>query len=280
MSQRRKIDDKEKGNSRAGWRGLIHVPSALPNIISQHKPQERARGFNLLLDLKPIYLSQGDFLTHSYQQISHVYFPTSALVALAVEMEDGEAVEAGFVGAEGMVNLPIFWGEYAVPYSAITFQEGHAFRMDADVFRREVKFMASLHQSLMRYTSFSFICAAQRAACNCRHSVKQRVADLILVMLDYLGHDSFETTHDLMAGLLGVRRSGVTVALNEFKDSGMIKLHRRQIEIMNPKKLESLTCECYQIIKAELKRLRNSHTIRVLPRIACSNRAILKQTRL
>jgi CRP-like cAMP-binding protein len=203
-------------------------------------------------------VAQGRVLTDSGQWISHVYFPTSALVALLVHMEDGAAVEMGLVGAEGVVNLPVFWGDERSSYSAVVLQEGHALRMRVEVFRREVQHTDGLHKSLMGYSSFAFNCAAQRVACNRLHSLKQRVASWLLGLCDLLGRDKFYTTHELIAELLGIRRAGVTEVVNKFKHDGALQLGRGQIEITDLCKLEESACECYQFLKGELDRFRDA----------------------
>ncbi|HKQ51481.1 MAG TPA: Crp/Fnr family transcriptional regulator [Pyrinomonadaceae bacterium] len=207
--------------------------------------------------LESINVAQGRVLTDSDQWISHVYFPTSALVALLVHMEDGATVGTGLVGAEGVVHLPVFWGEERSSYSAVVLQEGHALRMRVDVFRREVQHTAELQKSLMGYSSFAFNCAAQRIACNRLHSLKQRVASWLLGLCDLLGREMFYATHELVAELLGMRRAGVTEVVNGFKQDGALRSGRGRIEITDLRKLEESACECYQFLRGELDRFRD-----------------------
>jgi CRP-like cAMP-binding protein len=201
-------------------------------------------------------MDQGRTLTRSDQQITHVYFPTTMLVALLVALEDGETVEFGLIGREGMVNLPVFWGAETMGYGAMVLQSGTTLRMRADVFRHEARNTDSLLKSLFLFTDFTFTCAAQRAACNCRHSTTERVASWLLVMCDYLGFKKLVVTHELIAEMLGVRRASVTQALNEFKHHGMLISGRGHIEIIGPEKLASLACECSQVIKKALDQFR------------------------
>jgi CRP-like cAMP-binding protein len=212
----------------------------------------------ILPHLESNTLAQGDVLTYSHQRINHVYFPSSAIVALLVQMEDGEAVEIGLVGKEGMVNLPVFWGEERVHYTAIVLHAGNALRMHADLFRRFVKGTDEFHKSLMSYTGLFFSCAAQHAACYCLHSIKQRIASWLLSSRDFLERDRFYVTHDVIAGELGVRRASVTVALNEFNRNGVLRQQRGRISIIKPQGLERCACECYRIIKTALEVFRDA----------------------
>jgi CRP-like cAMP-binding protein len=273
----------EPALSRSGGRGVIHQSGESANVIAQQNTlssllEGRRRSRNLLLDslpgaeyarlwphLESITVKQGDVLNAPEVRLRHVYFPTNTVIALLVQMEDGEAVEAGLVGLDGIVNLSVFWGEESSPYTAVALQTGYALRMRADVFRREVKYTDALQISLMRYTSLSFNCAAQRAACNSLHSIKQRVTSWLLGLSDLLGRDKFCATHELISGLLGIRRAGVTEAVNELKHSGALRSSRGEFEIIEPQRLEQSACECYRILKAEVESIRDARTTGLQP---------------
>jgi len=258
----------------AGAPVLTRSDGRSPIPLSQQNTarlQGRVPCHNLLLDslpsadyarlsphLESIDVAQGCVLTNSDQWISHVYFPTSALVALLVHMEDGAVVETGLVGAEGVVHLPVFWGEEMSPQSAVVLQEGHALRMRVNLFRREVQHTAGLQKSLMDYSSFAFKCAVHRIACNRLHSLKQRVASWLLGLCYLSEREKFYATHELVAELLGIRRAGVTEVVNGFKQDGALRSWRGQIEITDLRKLEENACECYRILKDALDRFRDA----------------------
>jgi CRP-like cAMP-binding protein len=278
--------------SHSGRHGLVPMSGQTANVIPPQKTYAALRGQhetsrNGLLEslpyaeqarlrphLEPFGVEQGDVLTYQGQWVNHVYFPASALVALLVSTEGGGAVETGLVGAEGMVNLPVFWGDDRVHYTSVAIQAGLVLRMDAGVFRQEAKGVYELQQSLLRYTSFSFTCAAQRVACNRLHSVGERTAALLLNARDHLGRDRLHATHELIAGLVGARRAGVTIALNEFRKGGSLRLGRGQIEIVEPRELESLTCECYRVIRTELDKFRGVRTEGAPAQSARAERAV------
>jgi CRP-like cAMP-binding protein len=264
MQTLKSADEDGRGLLRVGSSVSVTVRGGTESVVSQQTSD------NLLLDalpgaeiekLRPHLESstviQGDILTHSDQMISHVYFPSSALIGLVIGMEDGTTVEAGLVGAEGMVNLPVFWGRERAPYTAIVLQSGNVLRMRVQLFRSELKSTDSLRESLLRYTNLLFDCAAQRAACNCLHTVEQRTASWLLVTRDCSGRDEFHGTHEFISFVVGLRRAGVTQAIGKFKRSGILLAHRGRIKVTDPESLEQFTCECYGIIKAELDRFRN-----------------------
>ena len=62
-------------------------------------------------------------------------------------------------------------------------------------------------------------------------------------------------TQELIAGMLGVRREGVTVAAGRLQDAGAISYVRGRINILDRKSLEESACECYRVVKDEFDRL-------------------------
>jgi CRP-like cAMP-binding protein len=265
---------------------MIEVQAFSPPYARSYSFNERSQTGNLLLDdlsdgdyaqfashLEPVELTHGQVLTSSGRFLSHVYFPTTALVAYVVELEDGATVDVGMVGPEGVVNLGVFWGATKAGYTALPVQAGHALRMRAGLFRREVELNEGLYSSLMAYTSFCFTCSVRRTACNSLHSVKQRTASFLLGLRDYTRQDKFHITHEFIAGLLGVRRSGVTSLINEFSQTKSLRAGRGYIEIVAPRELERFACECYNLGKTELDRFRLSAIYQKPSRRACASRA-------
>jgi CRP-like cAMP-binding protein len=253
-----------RGLSRVGSRDPFTLSAETERLLAQETSHNlllnalpRAELARLRPHLESSNVAQGDILTHSDQRITHIYFPSNALIGLVIGMEDGTTVEAGLVGAEGMVNLPVFWGADKAPYTAIVLQSGNALRMRVELFRSELKAAESLRQSLMQYTNLLFGCAAQRAACNCLHTVEQRTASWLLGTRDCSGRDEFHGTHEFISFVVGLRRAGVTQAVGKFKRNGILMAQRGSIKIIDPESLEHFTCECYGIIKAELDRFRN-----------------------
>ena len=62
-------------------------------------------------------------------------------------------------------------------------------------------------------------------------------------------------THERAANLLGVRREGVTAAAQKLQRSGVIRYNRGHIAVLDRKRLEQGSCECYAAAKREHDRL-------------------------
>ncbi|MEH2264208.1 Crp/Fnr family transcriptional regulator [Nostoc sp.] len=74
---------------------------------------------------------------------------------------------------------------------------------------------------------------AQGCACNHLHPIEERLARLLLTVSEGLQSEDFPLTQEFIAQMLGVQRSGVTVAASTLSRAGMIRYHLGQINILN-----------------------------------------------
>lgn len=189
------------------------------------------------------------------EPIDYVYFPKSGVVSLLTIMQNGEAVEVATVGNEGMVGLPVFLEADSIPGKAIAQIPGDGWRMSADAFKEQVSPGSPLHELLQRYTQALFNLIAQSAACNRLHSVEERACRWLLMTHDRVGEDFFPLTQEFLAQMLGARRPTVSTVASILQKAGFISYSRGKITILDREGLESASCECYEIIRAEFERL-------------------------
>ncbi|MDQ3819871.1 MAG: Crp/Fnr family transcriptional regulator [Acidobacteriota bacterium] len=210
---------------------------------------------HFLSQLARVSLSQGEVVYEPGDPIDYVYFPETAVFSMLCTMEDGATVEVGPVGYEGLVGLNIFFGANTTPTQLVVHVAGTALRIDAELFRQELRSERSiLPHLLFRYTQMLLGMTGQSSACNKLHSLEQQLAKWLLIMHDYVG-DELLLTHDLIALTLGVRRPGISEASIKFKDAGLINYSRGHIQILDRQGLEAKACECYKIIRGEYERL-------------------------
>ena len=213
---------------------------------------------HLLPHLQRVELTLGDVIYLAGGNIEHVYFPETAVVSLLSTLENGATTEVGLVGREGMVGLTVFLGGALTPEQAVVQLAGSALKMNASVLRHELRVGSPLQLLLLRYTKSFLALVTQSVACSQHHSLEQRFARWLLMMHDYSDSNALKLTHEMIAGMIGTRRAGVTLAALALKDRKLIETARGQVTILDRSGLEAVACECYSIIRDEFSRLHAS----------------------
>lgn len=159
-------------------------------------------------------------------------------------------MEAATVGREGMAGLPVFLDTARSPVLTIARISGVALRMRAEAFTDRATPGSELHRLMLRCTGLLLTQMAQSAACNGAHLLEQRCARWILTTHDGVDGDDLEITQEFLAFMLGVRRAGVSVAMNELQRAGAIEIGRGRVRIVDRAGLERASCECYGVMNA------------------------------
>ncbi|MEH2169433.1 MAG: Crp/Fnr family transcriptional regulator [Nostoc sp.] len=212
----------------------------------------------LVPHLKLVSLSTRQVIYEPGEPITQVYFPQNAVISIVTCMKDGSTVEVGIVSNEGMVGIPVILGGNTTTTKAFVQIGGAGMQMDADVLRTEFNRAKAIQNLLLRYVRAIYTELTQSCACNRLHTLEERLARWLLTVSDRLESDEFPLTQEFIAQMLGVRRSGVTVAANNLSRAGMIRYQRGQINILNREDLSTTSCECYRVIQNEFARLLGS----------------------
>ncbi len=205
--------------------------------------------------IETVELPLGKVLYESGTQLSHVYFPTTAIVSLLYVMEDGASAEIAVVGNEGIVGISLFMGGGTTPSRAVVQSAGGGFRLRADLMKVEFDRAGPVMHLLLRYTQALITQMAQTAVCNRHHSLDQQLCRWLLLSLDRLRGNDLVMTQELIANMLGVRREGVTESALSLQKAGLIRYSRGHITVLDRAGLEARTCECYAVVKKEYDRL-------------------------
>ena len=232
---------------------MPEVPTPDQNRLIAALPTDaRSR---LIPHLELVGLPLGKVLYESGDTEHYVYFPTDSIVSLLYVMSNGASAEISVVGNEGIVGVAVFMGGESTPSRAIVQSAGSAFRLPGqrlkDEFSRHGEFLALM----LRYTQSLITQMAQTAVCNRHHSIDQQLCRWLLLSLDRLSGDELTMTQELIANMLGVRREGVTEAAGKLHKLGVIEYKRGHIRVLDRPKLESLSCECYAVVRRECDRL-------------------------
>jgi len=205
--------------------------------------------------LKLVDMPLGKVLYESGDKLSHAYFPTESIISKLYVIESGASTEISMVGNEGMIGVALFMGGGSTPNRAIVQRAGHALQLQKQALMAEFKRHEELQKLLLRYTQARITQMAQTAVCNRHHSIDQQLCRWLLLSLDRLPDNRLIMTQELIANMLGVRREGVTEAAGKLQKQGVIEYHRGEITVLDRPRLESLSCECYAVVKSETDRL-------------------------
>jgi CRP-like cAMP-binding protein len=205
--------------------------------------------------LEPIELAYRQSLYRAHKPSGFVYFIESGVGSLVNTMANGDAAEVGTIGNEGMVGLPLLFGDDRAPTSVYVQVPGAGLRMSAARFRKEFARSASMRAVMLHYAHAFFNQVAQSAACNQFHSLEQRCCRWLLMTHDRMKSDAFLLTQEFLAMMLGVQRTGVSAAASSLQRAGLIRYVRGTVTVLDRRGLERRACECYGISKKEFDRL-------------------------
>ena len=233
--------------------GAAAAHAAEPNRLLRALPLEE---YALLLPrLTPVRLHLKDVLVEPDVPIRDVWFVREGVGSVIATEQEGGDVEVGTVGPEGFVGLPVLNGVDTTPYRVMVQVAGSGARLPADAFRRLLDERPAVRKLLLRYAQYFIEQVSQSAACNPLHTIEERCARWLLMTHDRVEGDSFELTHEFLALMLGVRRSGVTVAMGALQAEGVVHYMRGRMRILDRARLEEASCGCYHITRAALDRL-------------------------
>ena len=205
------------------------------------------------LELVPML--RGETLYQAGGQLSHVYFPTTAIVSLRYVMESGLSAEIAGVGNEGMLGISLFMGGDTTPSTAVVHTAGHGYRLQGSLLKEEFNRAGRMQRLLLRYTQALVTQMFQTAACNRHHTIEQQLSRWLLLTLDRLPSNELIMTQEMVASALGVRRKGIAEAAGNLQRAGIIRYRRGRISVIERSGLEARACECYAVVKKEIGRL-------------------------
>ena len=222
------------------------------HLLAALSPEVQGRLFPHL-ELVPLKLRA--LLYDVGRPMRHVYFPTDSIISLQYMMEDGASTAILVVGNEGLIGITLFMGGETTRGRSVVQSAGHAFRLPRARVKDEFGRHGELLQLMLRYTQALITQVAQTAVCNRHHSIDQQLCRWLLLSMDRLSHNHLTMTQEFIAGMLGVRREGVTAAAIKLRDAGVISYARGLIKVLDRQKLEQAACECYAVVHSETERL-------------------------
>jgi CRP-like cAMP-binding protein len=231
----------------------VEIRPAYKNGILASLP--RAELARLAPHLTFLDLAVNQTLQEPNEEITYAYFLESGMASVVVEMTNGNTVEAGITGKEGLVGFSFVLGTKTVPMRTFIQIPATGYRIKARRLKEEFESSGTLQKRINCYIQGQFLQTAQTAACNRLHDIAERLARWLLMCHDRMESDSFYITHEFLGHMLGTPRSTVTLAAGILHKAGLVEYSRGKINICDRQGLEKAACECYATIRKEFDRL-------------------------
>ena len=227
----------------------------MPNRSNKLLASLSTNDFDLLEPhLQSVTLGIRKDLEKPNKRIDAAYFPESGFASV-VAVQRAKQVEVGLIGREGMTGLPIVLGNHRSPHATYIQAAGTGKCIPSAELRKATRTSLSLRDALLKYVQAFGVQTSHTAISNAQSRLDVRLARWLLMAHDRIGDDTLPLTHEFLSLMLGVRRPGVTDALNVLRKQELISYKRGQITVRDRKGVERLAGESYGTPEAEYRRL-------------------------
>lgn len=221
-------------------------------LINRLPRKERDR---LVAACETVHLQQGEIVCEAGARLRHVYFPGAGFVSLLAPVTGHPPLEVGLIGDEGMIGTTLILGIDVSPLRGVVQSPGAALRLTAQQFRGALSGNRALLGILQRYLYVRLEQLSRNATCARFHLIEARLACWLLTAHDRAQADHFHLTHVVLADLLGVQRSAITIAAGALQSQKMICYTRGEIRILDRPGLEGASCDCHALATQQYERL-------------------------
>ena len=205
--------------------------------------------------LQPVAMPLLKDMERPNRRIETVYFMEAGIASVVAVQPDDTRVEVGLIGREGLSGIAVVLGGSQSPHSTYIQVAGQGQRIAAKELRKAMDASESLSRLLLSFVQVFMVQTAHTAIANARSHIDQRLARWILMAHDRTGDETLPLTHEFLALMLGVRRAGVTEALQSLKRQKLIETGRNQIVVLNRKGIEKTAGSSYGVPEREYRRL-------------------------
>lgn len=187
--------------------------------------------------------------------IDTVCFFESGLGSMVAKIRAEVEAEVGLIGSDGMSGSALVMGEDRSPHDCFVQLKAEVVAIDAEPFRKALESSPTLRLFLLRYVHYLHIQTSYTALINARSNLEQRMSRWLLMCDDRVIGGRLATTHEFLSIMLGTRRPGVTVALQQLEGRGLIRGNRGEVVIRDRAGLAALADGSYGQPEAEYIRL-------------------------
>jgi len=187
------------------------------------------------------------------QSIAYAYFPQSGMISVVAQMDDGNSIEVGTIGREGMTGGSLLMGKSRALHRHFVQVGGAAYRIGAAQLIAAADRNAALLKLILRYEASLLGQSMQCIACNSLHTAEQRCCRWLLMAHDRSDSDEIALAHELLGLMIGVLRASVSDVLRPLQDAKLISFTQGRITVLDRPGLECAACECYRLVAEQQK---------------------------
>ena len=199
--------------------------------------------------LEKLDLPLGKTLSRSNEPIEYLYFPDDAMISVVAMTAEGQSVEVGVAGFEGVAGFDVLLGVDSTPNESMIQLPGSGTRIKTAQAREEFRRGGAFQAMILRYIHTFMTQISQTALCNRLHSTEQRLSRWLLMCHDRAESDKLNLTQEFLSIMLGAHRPSITTSALVLQSSGFINYRRGRITILDREGLEDFTCNCYHIVR-------------------------------
>lgn len=208
----------------------------------------------LVPELAPVRLPRGRVIWEAGDNAQYAYFLMGGMVSLISVTGEGDGVEVGMIGDEGLAGISALLGFNAIPYRVVVQLPAAAMRIGVGPLRREFARGGRLQELLLRYLHTLLTQVSQSASCIRFHTTDERLARWLLTTRERARSDTLHLTQAFLSQMVGVPRTSVTAVAVKLQRAGLIRYRRGVITVVDRRGLERASCECYGVISEGLSR--------------------------
>jgi len=211
-------------------------------------------------DILDISLSRTRFAAGEFVlDEDRVLFVEKGITSSMVLTRDGAALGVGIIGSEGAVGLAgVSNGVYGFQVRALTAVD--AFQINAQALSLACSRSKELEMLLKDYSQAVLSDSLLTLLCHYHHDLRERLPRWLLVAADRLGSNRLPLTQEILAETMGVTQGAISMVLEALRSKGLVEGTRKEIIILNRRRLRSSACRCYSALDREKKYVVNCRT--------------------
>lgn len=187
--------------------------------------------------------------------IERSFFLSEGIASVVATGKNGQKIEVGLIGREGMTGAAAVLGDTQSPHSIFMQVPGCGHYIAVPPLKEAMRQSRNLSDTLTKFVHAFMIQKSQTALVNGKGRISARLARWLLMAHDRVEGPRFPVTHEFLSLMLGSTRSGVTNALHELEGEGLIRSKRSQVIIRDRAGLEAVAGWCYGLPESEYQRI-------------------------